>query len=62
MAKDGLLRITKQLTVSGEAQPCIVLPSSPLVLSGKKLSSVAFMVLIFTVTQWTILTDISMCI
>lgn len=62
MAKDGLLHITKQLTMSGEALPCIVLPSSPLVLSGKKLSSVVFMVLIFTVTQWTILTDISMCI
>lgn len=52
----------KQLAVPGDAQPCIVQPSSPLALSGKKLSSVAFMVLILTVTQWTILTDISMCI
>lgn len=62
MAKDGLLLITKQLTGPGEAQPCIVQPSSPLALSGKKLSSVAFLVLNLTVTQWTILADISMCI
>lgn len=62
MAKDGLLHIKKQLAVPDDAQPCIVQPSSPLALRGKKLSSVAFMVLILTVTQWTIFTDISMCI
>lgn len=59
---EKILRITQQLTVPAEAQPCIVQPSTPLALSGKNLSSVAFMVLILTVTQWTILTDISMCI
>lgn len=51
MAKDGLLHIKKQLAVPDDAQPCIVQPSSPLALRGKKLSSVAFMVLILTVTQ-----------
>lgn len=59
MAKDGLLRVKKQLGVPGDAQPHILQPSLPLALSSKKLSSVAFMVLILTVTQWTILTDIS---
>lgn len=62
MAKDGLLHVKKQLAVPGDAQPCIVQPNLPLALSGKKPSSVAFLVLILTVTQWTILTDISMCI
>lgn len=62
MAKDGLLHVKKQLAVPGDAQPCIVRTSSTLALSRKKRPSVAFMVLILTVNQWTILTDISMCI
>lgn len=61
-AKDGLLSITKQLTSPGEAQPSIAQPSSPLALSSEKLASVAVMVLILTVTQWTIVIDISICI
>lgn len=52
MAKDGLLCITKQLTQ----------PGSPLASSSKKLASVSVMVLILTVTQWTIVLDISIYI
>lgn len=62
MAKDGLLCITKQLTWSGPVQPSIAQPGLPPALSSEKLASVAVMVLILTVTQWTIVLDISIYI
>lgn len=61
-AKDGLLCITKQLTQPGTAQPCKAQPGSPPALSSEKLASVAVMVLILTVTQWTIVLDNSIYI
>lgn len=62
MAKDGLFCITEQLTQSGLTQPSIAQPGSPPTLSSEKLASVAIMVLILTVTQWTIVLDISIYI
>lgn len=56
-AKDGLLCITKQLTRPGAAQPSIAQPGSTPALSSEKHASVAVMVLILTVTQWTIVLD-----
>ena len=58
-AKDGLLCITKQLTWPSAAQPSIAQPGSPPAPSSEKLASVAVMVLILTVTQWTIVLDLS---
>lgn len=55
MAKDGLLCFTKQLIWPGTAHLSIAQPGTLLIsLSSKKLANVAIMVLILTVTQWTI--------
>lgn len=62
MAKDGLFGITEQLTQSGPTQPSIAQAGSPPMLSSEKLASVPVMVLILTVTQWTIVLDISIYI